>query len=75
MSLVDTWKGQLDSYMAGAREGKRVEREFCVGWLRRVANNFVESLPANDRYSDEKTDMCKTLIRDLADKIEAGWHE
>lgn len=40
----------------------------------RSADNFVESLPANDRYSDEQTDMCQTLIRDLADKIEAGWH-
>ena len=51
------------------------EREAIVAWLRRAAENFVESLPANDRYSDEQTDMCKILIRDLADKIEAGWHE
>lgn len=74
MSLIDVWKGQIDTYMAGAAEGKRVEREFCVAWLRRAADNFVESLPANDRYSDEQTEMCQSLIRDLADKIEAGWH-
>lgn len=74
MSLVDVWKGQIDTYMAGAAEGKRVEREFCVAWLRRAADNFVQSLPVEDRYSDEITDACEILIRDLADKIEAGRH-
>ena len=54
-----------------AREG---EREAIVAWLRRAADNFVESLPEEDRYSDEITDACEILIRDLADKIEAGRH-
>lgn len=62
MSLSDVWRQSIDAHAAPAQEGKRVEREFCVAWLRKVADDLQDSDPSAD------------LIRDLADKIEAGWH-